>query len=189
MGFATIFALALGLSMDATAVAVARGLSAQRLRARDALSVAVLFGGFQAAMPWLGYALGSFVGPWVARWTAWIAFVMLSALGGKMLHEAWSNADDDGSTPQDAFAPKVLFMLAIATSIDAFAVGVTLPLLHAPLATCLLTIGITTALLSSIGLYAGRRFGTLLGKRLDVLGGFILIGLGLKILLDHLSSS
>jgi putative Mn2+ efflux pump MntP len=194
MSFGALLLLAVGLAMDATAVAAARGLLVPVLTARHVLLVAGFFGGFQALMPLLGWGLGTFVGARagdvVARIDHWVAFVLLAALGGKMLWEARGDDDDDddgdGRGGEDPFAPRVMFSLAVATSIDALAVGVTLPLLGADLVLSLVTIGVTTALLSAAGLWLGRRAGAVLGKRLDVVGGVVLIGLGAKILLEHL---
>ena len=175
--------------MDATAVAAARGLAAREgVRARHVLLVGSLFGGFQALMPLAGYLVGRELGPVVERFDHWIAFVLLGAIGAKMLHEAYSTSADQAPSSNDLFRPVVLLVLAVATSIDALAVGVTLPMLGAPLGLSLVTIGITTALLSGIGLLVGRRFGASLGKRLDMAGGLVLIGLGTKILIEHLSA-
>ncbi|WP_437950811.1 manganese efflux pump MntP family protein [Sorangium sp. So ce296] len=189
VSFGAILLLALGLAMDATAVSAARGLAVPVIRARHVALVAGFFGGFQALMPLIGWLLGARIGPLVQAWDHWIAFGLLAAIGGKMLWEARSGADDEDDAPKDLFALKVMFVLAIATSIDALAIGFTLPMLNAPLALSLVTIGITTAVLSAIGLFAGRRFGAMLGKRLDVAGGVVLIGLGVKILIEHLQAA
>lgn len=187
MTFAAILMLAVGLSMDATAVAATRGMAASEIRYKHVLLVAAFFGGFQALMPLLGWIVGSQIGPLVRAWDHWIAFGLLGAIGGKMLWE--TRHAETGTSPSreaDLFGTKVMFALAVATSIDALAVGVTLPMLNASLWVALPTIGMTTALLSSLGLFAGRRFGAALGRRLDAVGGLVLIGLGVKILADHL---
>jgi putative Mn2+ efflux pump MntP len=186
MTFGSLLLLALGLAMDATAVAAARGCATRRIRLRHVALVALLFGGFQAGMPLLGWGLGRQLGPTVKAWDHWIAFALLAAIGAKMLHEARGAAGGEPRRAGDPFAPKVLLLLALATSIDAFAVGITLPLLGAPFVLSLATIGVTTALLSALGLFAGQRFGAVLGRRLDALGGVALIGLGCVILFDHL---
>ncbi|RYG64431.1 manganese efflux pump MntP family protein [bacterium] len=192
MNFGSIAALAVGVSMDATAVAATRGLAARRITARDVLVVAVFFGGSQALMPLAGYALGRVAGPFVAAWDHWIAFAALGGIGAKMLWEAYQDdatgAPDDDARGSGLFGFKVMLVLAVATSIDAFAVGITLPLLDAPLGLSIATIGTVTAVLSAAGLFLGRRFGALLGKRLDVFGGLVLIGLGAKVLYDHLAA-
>ena len=134
--------------------------------------------------------MGSWVGPLVQRWDHWIAFVLLGAIGGKMLWETRKKereGHEEEASP-DPFGLKIMFLLAIATSIDALAVGITLPMLDAPFALSLVTIGVTTGVLSAAGLFAGRRFGGLLGKRLDIAGGLVLIGLGTKILIEHLAA-
>lgn len=192
MTFGAILLLALGLAMDATAVSATRGMAARRIRPRHVLRVAVFFGGAQALMPVVGWALGSRLGPHVEAWDHWIAFVLLAAIGGKMLWEAKGAGEAPESHDQaerEAFALKLMFVLAVATSIDALAVGVTLPILHAPFLLSIATIGVTTAVLSAIGLFAGRRFGALLGRRLDIVGGVVLIGLGTKILIEHLRAA
>lgn len=191
MGFPAILLLAVGLAMDATAASATRGLALPRVERRHALRVALWFGGAQALMPLLGWLLGAAIGPLVQRYDHWIAFTLLAAIGGKMTWEALRGDADDADqalAPGDPFAPRLMLLLAIATSVDAFAVGVTLPLLDAPLLLSLATIGLTTALLSVAGLHAGRRFGALLGPRLDLVGGLVLIGLGVKILAEHLSA-
>jgi putative Mn2+ efflux pump MntP len=173
--------------MDATAVSAARGLAVQRVLPRHVMLVAVFFGGFQALMPLVGWLVGARVGARVEAWDHWIAFVLLGAIGGKMLWEArGGDADAEKKDGVDLFDLKVMTLLAIETSIDALAVGVTLPMLGAPLALSIATIGATTAFLSALGLFAGRRFGAALGKGMDVVGGLVLIGLGTKILIEHL---
>lgn len=190
MTFGAVLSLALGLAMDATAVSAARGVATPRIQAKHVLSVALFFGGFQAFMPLLGWVVGTRIGPVVQAWDHWIAFVLLGAIGGKMLWEARSNGDEDEEARgTNLYAFKVMLVLAIATSIDALAVGVTLPMLNAPFALSLITIGVTTAILSAAGLFAGHRFGALLGKRLEIVGGLVLIGLGTKILIEHLSAA
>ena len=174
--------------MDAMAVSAAKGLAASEIRARHVALVAGLFGGFQASMPLAGWALGRHFGPLVADWDHWIAFVLLGAIGAKMIWEARAE-EETGKACENPFALGTMFVLAIATSIDAFAAGITLPILNAPLALSLATIGTTTAGLSALGLFAGRRFGAALGRRLDVAGGLVLIGLGVKILVQHLAAA
>jgi putative Mn2+ efflux pump MntP len=193
--FGSILMLAVGLAMDATAVAAARGLAAVRIRPRHVLLVSCLFGGFQGVMPLIGWVVGAHAGPFVQAWDHWIVFVCLGVIGGKMVHsalvepEATAGAGANEATAEATdklFGWRVMLVLAVATSIDALAVGVTLPLLNAPIVLSTLTIGITTALLSALGLLAGRHFGSALGARLDVAGGLLLIGLGTKILIEHL---
>ncbi|MCC7074256.1 MAG: manganese efflux pump [Deltaproteobacteria bacterium] len=184
----SLVVLAIGLSMDAMAVAAARGLAAERVRARDVALVAGTFGGMQALMPLLGWLAAERFRAMIERWDHWIAFVLLLFLGGKMLVEAWRGGDDDDEeTSADPFAPRAIVVLGIATSIDALAAGVTLPLLAMPPLAAVVTIGVTTTLLSSAGLYLGRRLGAVLGARLEMVGGLALIGVGTKILVEHLA--
>lgn len=195
MNALTILTLSVGLAMDATAVSAARGCAAQSLRGRDVLRVALLFGGFQALMPGIGWLIGDSMGSTVGAWDHWIAFGLLGAIGGKMLWEARGAAESAApagaaearSSDVDLFATRVLLLLAIATSIDALAAGITLPLLDAPLLFSLASIGVITALLSALGMLVGRRFGNLLGRRLDAFGGLVLVALGTKILCEHLA--
>jgi putative Mn2+ efflux pump MntP len=184
--FSSIILLALGLAMDATAVAAARGIAARQILPRHVLLVAAFFGGFQGLMPLLGWFVGSHVGPAVQAWDHWIAFGLLGAIGGKMLWSAGEEAAEKMRRDSDLFGLKVMTVLAVATSIDALAVGFTLPMLNAPMLVSVLTIGITTAVASAAGLLIGRRLGDVLGSRLDIAGGLVLIGLGSKILVEHL---
>ena len=189
MNFGAILALSVGLAMDATAVSAARGLAVPEVRPRHMALVALFFGGFQALMPVIGWLIGSRVGPLVEAWDHWIAFLLLAAIGAKML---WESRDPKTAaahrSEDDVFGLRVMLVLAVATSIDAFAVGITLPMLDAPFALSVATIGVTTAVMCVAGLLLGRRAGAMLGRRLDVLGGLILIGLGVKILVDHLGA-
>jgi putative Mn2+ efflux pump MntP len=185
MKLQALLLLAFGLAMDAMAVSAARGLLLSKIRFKHVALVAGFFGGFQALMPLIGYLLGSRVGPAIQAWNNLIAFVVLSGIGVKMLWEARGGAATEATEP-DPFGLKVLLLLAIATSIDALAAGFTLQLLGAPLLLSLASIGLTTAVLSGLGLFAGHRFGAALGRRLDALGGLVLIGLGVKFLVAHL---
>ena len=189
MHFGAILALSVGLAMDATAVSAARGMAVPRIRPRHVALVALFFGGFQALMPVIGWLVGSRVGPLVEAWDHWIAFVLLAAIGGKML---WESRDPKAAATrrneEEVFGLRVMLTLAVATSIDALAVGITLPMLDAPFALSVATIGVTTAIMCVAGLLVGRRAGAMLGRRLDVLGGLILIGLGVKILVDGLGA-
>lgn len=185
--FGAILALSVGLAMDAAAVSAARGMAVPRVRVRHAVLVAVFFGGFQALMPVVGWLVGTRIGPLVEAWDHWIAFVLLGAIGAKMLWESrGSKTDDPPRSEDELFGFRVMLLLAIATSIDALAVGITLPMLDAPFALSVITIGVTTAVLCVVGLLVGRRAGAMFGRRLDFLGGLILIGVGTMILVEHL---
>lgn len=194
MSLPALLLLALGLAMDATAVAGARGLAAKRkrIRVRDALLVALFFGGSQAAMPAIGWAVGAAFAARIMGWGHWVTFVVLGGIGAKMIHEARKADEEDAAAvvvPSDVFGVKVLVLLAIATSIDALAAGVALALVHVSIARACVVIGVITALLSFAGVHVGHRFGARFGKRLEVAGGIVLIGLGLKSLLDHFLGS
>jgi len=186
MKFGAILALSVGLAMDATAVSAARGMAVPVVRPRHVALVALFFGGFQALMPVIGWLVGSRIGPLVEAWDHWIAFVLLAAIGGKMLWESRSLKAETPRSESELFGFRVMLALAVATSIDALAVGITLPMLDAPFALSVATIGITTAILCGVGLLVGRRAGAMFGKRLDAFGGIVLIGVGTMILVEHL---
>jgi putative Mn2+ efflux pump MntP len=139
-------------------------------------------------MPAVGWAVGTRLGPTVEAWDHWIAFGLLASIGGKMLWESAGQPEDVAPEQEDLFGPRIIFVLAVATSIDALAAGISLPMVNAPMITSIGVIGIVTALLSAGGLFAGRRFGAMLGKRLDALGGLVLIGIGSKVLIQHLTA-
>jgi putative Mn2+ efflux pump MntP len=189
VGFWSLLALSFGLAMDATAVAAARGSATPRVLGRHVLCVALYFGGFQALMPALGWLLGESIGSFVSAGSPWIAFFLLGGVGAKMLWEARLEHHEKAAAGTDPFGARVMLLLALATSLDAFAVGVSLPLLRAPFTLALATIGITTALLSTAGLFCGRHFGGVLGRRAELAGGLILIGLGSMILIQHLRTA
>jgi len=180
--------LAVGLAMDAAAVAVVRGTLTPVLRLRHFLLVGLYFGGFQALMPLAGYWAGAQAGDRFAAWDHWIAFVLLGVIGAKMIHEGVSGELQPVATAGDPFTPRTMLPLALATSIDALAAGATLPMLGAPLVLSITTIGIVTALLAAAGLALGRRFGAMLGRRFDAVGGVVLVLLGTKILIQHLTA-
>ena len=188
MGFVELLLLAIGLSMDAFAVSVCKGLCMKRLNLRQATVVALFFGGFQALMPLVGWALGTQFEQFITPVDHWIAFVLLALIGGKMLWDAFHEDDEELSCPADGKLDlRELVMLAVATSIDALAVGITfalLPDVNVPLAVCL--IGITTFVCSAAGLKVGNLFGLKYKAKAELAGGIILILIGLKILLEHL---
>ncbi len=190
MTWFSLLLIALGLAADATAVSAARGLAVPAITARHCALVAVFFGGSQGVMPLVGGLVGGLIGPFVAAVDHWIAFIVLGAIGGKMLWEVWSDDDDDDAVDatKDPFDLRLMAVLAVATSIDALAVGVTLPMLGAPLVSSCLVIALVTALASIVGLFAGRWAGAAVGRRVDVLGGLALIGIGTKILVEHLTA-
>ena len=177
--------LGLGLSMDAFAVSVVKGLSVGKVRVKHMLIAGAWFGGFQALMPLLGYFLGSGFHQYIEKADHWVAFILLAAIGANMLREAFSKEEP---APADAsFGVKTMLLMAIATSIDALAVGIALAMdegtsvwLNVAL------IGVVTFLLSAAGIKIGAVFGEKFKKKAQILGGAILILLGLKILLEHL---
>ena len=176
--------IAVGLSMDAFAVSICKGLSVQRLKPRHYLLTGAWFGGFQALMPSIGFLLGSAFDQYINAFDHWIAFVLLAFIGGNMVKESLSG---DEECHDDSFSLRTMFLLAVATSIDALAVGVTFALLpDVHILSAVSLIGVTTFLLSAVGLKVGNVFGLRYKARAELAGGVILILMGLKILLEHL---
>ena len=186
---ATILLLSLALAMDATAAAAARSLAARRVPLARALAMPLLFGVFQAAMPALGWLAGDAIGPVVAAWDHWVAFVLLTGIGGKVIVDGFRRHPADRVVDARSFEWTVLLVLAMGTSIDAFSAGISLPLLGAPALVSCLTIGVVTTIASGLGLLLGRRLGEHAGGTLEVAGGVVLVLLGTKILLEHVVSS
>ncbi len=184
MGVLELLFLAAGLSMDAFAVSVCKGLSLGRIKIGDMTAAGAWFGGFQALMPLLGYFLGIGFSGIVSRFSHWIAFILLSMIGGNMIKEAFGKDEDDlGGSITDV---KTMFLLAVATSIDALAVGVTFAFLEVKIIPAVLLIGVVTFLLSAFGIKIGSIFGAKYKSKAELLGGIILVLLGVKILLEGL---
>lgn len=179
-----LFIIAVGLSMDAFAVSICKGLSVQKVSLRHAACAGLWFGGFQALMPFLGWLLGVQFQAIIERFDHWIAFVLLVALGINMIHEA--RADEEEECSNSSFAWRVMLPLAVATSIDALAVGVTFAFLRVDILPAVLFIGVVTFLFSAIGVRLGSVFGSRYETIAQIFGGIILILMGCKILLEHL---
>lgn len=187
MKLAEVLLIALGLSMDAFAVSVASGATMKRLHLPHALKMGLFFGGFQAVMPVLGWAAGLSMKNFIAGWDHWIAFGLLSAVGGKMLYEAFEiKAEEECGNKTCPFDTGTLTVLAIATSIDALAVGLTFSLLQVSIAGPVLIIGLVTFLMSVAGVKIGSAGGHFFEHKMEAAGGLILIAIGLKILFGHL---
>jgi len=184
MDLITIFLLAMALSMDALAVAVARGASIGKISRLQALKIGGFFGAFQALMPAAGWLAGASFISIISGVDHWIAFILLSAIGAKMIYEARS--EGDGSRGADSLGLRVLLLLSIATSIDALAIGISLSLIGEAIALPAIVTGIVCFTLSSLGAALGSRLAKLFGNRLKIIGGMILIAIGLRVLLEHL---
>ena len=182
MGLLELFIIAVGLSMDAFAVSVCKGLSVQRVKPKHMVIVGAYFGGFQALMPAIGYLLGVNFQTMIERFDHWIAFVLLALIGVSMIKESCECADE----LNDSFTFKAMLPLAVATSIDALAVGVTFAFLQVNIVPAVLFIGITTFILSAVGIRIGNIFGAKYKSRAEIAGGVVLILRGVKILLEHL---
>lgn len=186
MSFMELVLIAVGLSMDAFAVAICKGLSVQKLGWKHYLTVGVWFGGFQALMPTLGYLLGTTFERYITSVDHWVAFVLLCLIGGSMLKEGLAKEEEEKEERAD-FDFKSMLLLAVATSIDALAVGITFALLpDVNIFSAVGLIGTITFCLSAVGLKVGNIFGLKYKSKAEVVGGVILILMGLKILLEHL---
>lgn len=183
MGIIEIFLISIGLAMDAFAVSVCKGLSMKKLDIRKAIIIALYFGVFQALMPALGYLLGHAFQNLVTTIDHWVAFILLSFIGGKMIKDSFTEENDKANDNVDF---KSMIILAIATSIDALAVGITFAFLNTNLISSISIIGIVTFVLSLIGVNIGNKFGNKLQNKAELTGGIILIAMGIKILLEHL---
>ena len=182
MGIFELFVLAVGLSMDAFAVSVCKGLSLGKITKKHMCIAGAWFGGFQALMPLIGYFAGRFFADYITKYDHWIAFILLVIIGGSMIKEAFGE-EEEMDNSMDA---KSMFILAVATSIDALAVGVTFAFLKVAIIPAVLFIGIITFVCSAAGVKIGSIFGVKYKSKAEIAGGVILILIGLKILLEGL---
>ena len=176
-----LFVIAVGLSMDAFAVSICKGLSTKDVRREHMVVTGLYFGGFQALMPLAGYLLGSRFQSMIQRVDHWIAFVLLALIGANMVRESQGEAEH----LDDSFTPGTMLPLAVATSIDALAVGVTFAFLNVRIIPAAALIGVTTFALSAIGMRLGNVFGARYQSKAELVGGIVLILMGVKILLEH----
>ncbi len=189
MDLFSLFLIAIGLAMDAFSVSVTDGIILKgKLKFRNALKIGLFFGIFQAVMPCIGYVLGFNFKSYIESVDHWVALILLGFIGGKMLYDGIRGGDDEeaeleGKNPLDN---KVLTILAVATSIDALAVGITLATMDCSLALASGVIGTVAFVLSIVGVYIGNKCGNLFGNKADIVGGLVLVGIGLKILIEHL---
>ena len=193
MGLLDLLLVAVGLSMDAFAVSVCKGLNTKKHPAKAGLIAGVYFGGFQALMPTIGYLLGSQFESMITQIDHWIAFVLLVVIGGHMVVEVLRGEDEEdevclcaAEAAEEHLDIKELFLLAIATSIDALAVGVTFAFLQVNIVPAIIIIGSVTFVISAAGVFIGNIFGSKYKSSAELAGGIILILLGIKILLEHL---
>jgi len=184
MDIVTIIFIAFGLEMDAFAVSVTSGITIKQLKVRNALKIALFFGLFQAFMPAIGWLAGLSLRALISSVDHWIAFGLLFFVGCRMIYESLKFESNQRTiNPLDIY---ILLMLSIATSIDALAVGVSFAFLKVSIATPVIVIGLVTFILSFLGVYIGDRFGHFFEKKIEIAGGLILIGIGIKILIEHL---
>ena len=188
MRFIELFLIGVGLSMDAFAAAICQGLFMTRIKWGHALTVGLYFGGFQALMPFIGWMLGSQFADRIQQYDHWIAFILLVLIGGNMIREALSGDEEDAAQAETDLRldHKKLFLMAIATSIDALAIGVTFAFLETAILPAIGIIGCTTFCISVAGVAVGCWFGARYKQRAEITGGAILVLLGIKILLEHL---
>lgn len=183
MTFIELLILAVGLSMDAFAVSICKGLAIGKTKKKHMIIAGLWFGGFQALMPALGYLLGSSFAGYIKSVDHWVAFILLAGIGGNMLREAFSGEEE---TADSSMGFKPMLLMAIATSIDALAIGVGFAFLPVRIVPSVFTIGVTTFLFSAAGVKIGSVFGMKYRRGAEITGGVILILLGIKILLEHL---
>ena len=183
MSYLELFVIAVGLSMDAFAVSICKGLSVRRLRPRHNLICGLYFGGFQALMPVIGWLLGRQFESLIKSIDHWIAFALLVLIGANMIREAVRNEEENLN---DSFSPKTMLPLAVATSIDALAVGVTFAFLDVSIVPAVSMIGATTFILSAVGVKIGNVFGAKYKSKAELVGGIVLVAMGIKILIEHL---
>ncbi len=186
MSLLELFLLAVGLAMDAFAVSVCKGLSVSKIKPFHPLCAGLWFGGFQALMPFIGYLLGIRFQELITNIDHWIAFILLALIGANMIREALSKEEDEEESCDSSFGAKSMFVLAIATSIDALAVGITFAFLNVSIGPAVGFIGIVTFFLSAVGILVGHFFGSRYKSKAELFGGIVLILIGLKILLEHL---
>lgn len=184
MGIAELILLSVGLAMDAFSVAVCQGLSMRRLRCGDGLVIALYFGAFQGGMPLLGYFLGSRFADVISSFSHWVSFVLLAFIGGKMIWEAFHEENEEST--EFRLDHKELLLLAIATSIDAFAVGIVFAAEKTRVLLSVSVIAAVTFAISFLGVVIGNKFGSRYEKKAEAVGGVILVLIGLKLLLDGL---
>lgn len=182
MSFLELFLIAVGLSMDAFAVSVCKGLSVKKLNVKHALLAGLYFGGFQFLMPVIGWLLGYRFESLITAVDHWIVFILLTLIGGNMIKESMGDAEE----LSDDFGFRTMLLLAVATSIDALAVGISFAFLSVQILPASALIGVTTFALSGAGIYIGHVFGARYKSKAELAGGIILIVIGLKILFEHL---
>ncbi len=183
MTYIELFVIAVGLSMDAFAVSICKGLSVRKLKPRHAVICGAYFGGFQALMPVIGWLLGRQFEVLIKSIDHWIAFALLVLIGANMIREAVKNEEENLN---DSFTPRTMLPLAVATSIDALAVGVTFAFLDVEIVPAVSMIGVTTFVLSAIGVKIGNVFGAKYKSKAELVGGIVLVAMGIKILIEHL---
>lgn len=188
MGIVELTLMGVGLAMDAFAVSICKGLCMREVNKKQCFIIALFFGGFQALMPFLGWLLGSQFANKISAIDHWIAFILLSYIGGKMIAEAIKEKNDVVEIDQmdPPLDIKEMFILAIATSIDALAVGITFSFLEVNIVEAVTIIGVVTAIISAIGVFVGNIFGNKYKTKAEMAGGLLLVLLGLKILAEHL---
>jgi len=190
MDLITTILIAVALAMDAFSISITKGFTIKNISKMETLWFGIFFGGFQALMPVLGWISGTQLEHFVSSIAPWIAFILLAAIGLKMIYESITSdekdSDEENSAKKGKFSFKELTLLAIATSIDAFAVGVTFAILKTPILIPIILIGVITFVLSEIGVIIGTKVGHLFGDKFEIVGGVVLVILGVKILLDGL---
>ncbi len=185
----TLFSIALGVSMDAFAVAVTSGIIINKVKLKNALKIGFFFGFFQALMPLIGWGAGIGFHHYIEKFDHWIAFILLVIIGGKMIYESFKGDEGEEDKNKNPLQLKVLLFLAVATSIDALAVGISFAFLEIPIFSSIIIIGMVTFIFSFLGVLIGKSSGQFLRGKAEIVGGVVLTFIGVKILFDHLNIS
>ena len=185
MDLLAVFLIAVGLAMDAFSVCISAGICIPEIKAGHYLRLALTFGFFQFLMPLIGYAAGVSIEPVIKSYDHWLAFALLSYIGGKMIYEGLKKKDES-CDPRDPSRGKTLLILALATSIDALAVGLSFGVLSKPIIVPAIIIGLVCVVFSALGVLIGKKAGELVGKKGEIIGGICLIAIGVKIIIEHL---
>ena len=188
MGYLEIFLTGVGLAMDAFAVSICKGIKMPKLKKMRIIIIAIFFGGFQMLMPLIGWLLGNQLVDYISAFDHWIAFALLAFIGGKMAYESFEKGDDCdcGCGCDERLDLKELFLLAIATSIDALAVGITFSMYDINIVSSIGIIGAVTFIICALGVVIGHKFGSKFKSKAELIGGLVLVGIGIKLLVEGL---
>lgn len=188
MGFFTLLLLAIALSLDTFAVSISCGIAQKSIATKDALKFASVLGIFQGVMPIIGWLCGISIKGYIEPVDHWVAFILLLIVGGKMVKDSLGKEEESHESCNPFTNNRLLITMAIATSIDALSIGIGLAMVEVNMLMAFITIGLVTFAVSILGMYSGKRIGCFLGKKMEIIGGIILVAIGIKILIEHLTA-